>query len=61
MGTLDRGPWVDGSPRRDPGADFLGEQSSVGNNAGVDLALARLIRWFGQRRDARRKRGSSGQ
>ncbi|MQA32562.1 hypothetical protein [Modestobacter roseus] len=53
MGTLDRGPWGrDG--RHDPNGGFLGEQASVGNAAGPDLAVARLIRWLGRRRDARR-------
>ncbi|MGY1592097.1 hypothetical protein ACI79D_08995 [Geodermatophilus sp. SYSU D00708] len=55
MGTLDRGPWGDGSPRRDTGADFLGQQSSAGNDAGLELALARLIRWLGRRRTGRGK------
>ena len=56
MGTLDSGPWRDDVRRSD--ADFLGQQSSVGNNAGIDLALARLVRWLGARRQARRQQRS---
>jgi hypothetical protein len=37
-------------PQVDPNAQFLGQQSSVGNNAGLDLALYRLIRWLMNRR-----------
>ena len=38
--------------RRDPNADFLGEQSQggEGNHAGPELSLFRLVRWFMNRK-----------
>lgn len=45
-----------GRGRVDPNAQFLGQQSTggLGNHAGPELALYRLVRWLLNRRDRKK-------
>lgn len=43
----------DSDGKLDPNAQFLGQQASTGNSAGIELGLQRLVRWWSVRRGGR--------